>query len=123
RDLAGGSTPMATRSYLYRRHSLPVRVMHWINVVCLTCLLMSGLMVFNAHPSLGWGKSSYNGQPPLLEITSRNDAGGRPVGVLRIGSREFDTTGVLGVSRNPDGRTGRIAFPSWMTIPAWYSLA
>ena len=34
------------------RHRLPVRVMHWINVVCLTVLLMSGLNIFNAHPAL-----------------------------------------------------------------------
>ena len=114
---------MPTRSYLYLRHAWPVRVMHWINVVCLACLLMSGLMIFNAHPSLGWGQSSYNGRAPLIEITSRDDAAGRPVGVLRIGGHEFDTTGWLGVSRNPGGRTSRVAFPSWMTIPGWYSLA
>ena len=38
------------------RHRLPVRVMHWINVVCLTILLMSGLGIFNAHPALYWGQ-------------------------------------------------------------------
>jgi cytochrome b subunit of formate dehydrogenase len=37
------------------RHRLPVRVMHWINVICLTLLLMSGLNIFNAHPALYWG--------------------------------------------------------------------
>ena len=36
----------------FYRHRLPVRVMHWINVVCLTILLMSGLTIFNAHPAL-----------------------------------------------------------------------
>ena len=51
------------RSYLYYRHTLPVRVMHWINVVALTVLLMSGLNIFNAHPALYWGKSSYTGAP------------------------------------------------------------
>ena len=38
------------------RHRLPVRLMHWINVVCLTVLLMSGLNIFNAHPALYWGQ-------------------------------------------------------------------
>jgi Ni,Fe-hydrogenase I cytochrome b subunit len=33
------------------RHRLPVRVMHWINVVCMTILLGSGLNIFNAHPT------------------------------------------------------------------------
>ena len=45
------------RSYLYYRHRLPVRLMHWINVVALTILLMSGLQIFNAHPALYWRAS------------------------------------------------------------------
>ncbi len=53
---------------MYRRHSAAVRVMHWINVVAVIVLLMSGLQIFNAHPALYWGESSYQGTPPLLEI-------------------------------------------------------
>ena len=55
-------------SYAYARHSLPVRVMHWMNVVALTVLLMSGLQIFNAHPELNWGKSSYTTAPPVLQL-------------------------------------------------------
>jgi thiosulfate reductase cytochrome b subunit len=51
---------------LYRRHSLAVRVMHWINVVAVVVLLMSGLQIFNAHPALYWGKSSYTGAGPIF---------------------------------------------------------
>jgi thiosulfate reductase cytochrome b subunit len=40
------------------RHRLPVRVMHWINVVCIVILLGSGLQIFNAHPALYWGHDS-----------------------------------------------------------------
>jgi thiosulfate reductase cytochrome b subunit len=40
------------------RHRLPVRIMHWINVVCLVILLGSGLQIFNAHPALYWGADS-----------------------------------------------------------------
>jgi thiosulfate reductase cytochrome b subunit len=57
-------------SALYRRHTLAVRVMHWINVVAFVLLLMSGLQIFNAHPALYWGQSSYSGRPPWLEIGS-----------------------------------------------------
>ena len=60
-----------TRSYLYDRHALPVRVMHWINVIAFTALFMSGLQIFNAHPALNFGKSSYDGRPPVLEIGAR----------------------------------------------------
>jgi Ni/Fe-hydrogenase b-type cytochrome subunit len=39
-----------------RRHSLLVRITHWINVVCVSLLLMSGFQIFNAHRALYWGK-------------------------------------------------------------------
>jgi thiosulfate reductase cytochrome b subunit len=109
--------------YLYRRHSLPVRVMHWINVVALAILLMSGLAIFGAHPALYWGKSSYTGAGPLLEITAREGAGGRPVGVVRAFGRELETTGVLGWSTGPNGQPRARAFPSWITIPGNQYLA
>jgi cytochrome b subunit of formate dehydrogenase len=35
---------------LFYRHRLPIRIMHWINVVSFFLLLMSGLGIFNAHP-------------------------------------------------------------------------
>ena len=81
---------------LYYRHSLPVRIMHWINVVALTILFMSGLMIFNAHPRLYWGKSSYTGRPPILEIGARESPESGAVGYTKILGREFNTTGVLG---------------------------
>src|SRR5882762_3478872 len=105
-----------TASYLYYRHTLPVRVMHWINVVALTILMMSGLMIFNAHPALYWGKSSYSGKPPVLQIGAREDATRGRVGVTSILGYEFDTTGVLGVYQQ-DGQLRERAFPGWATIP------
>ena len=63
--------PEKTRSVLYYRHRLPVRIMHWTNVLCLTVLFMSGLNIFNAHPALNWGRSSYDGTPPVLEIGAK----------------------------------------------------
>jgi len=126
-------SPVAEQSRttgLYYRHRLPVRIMHWINVLCLTILFMSGLSIFNAHPALYWGNSSYNGQPPVLEITavanprnSNADADQQLQGVLRVGGYQFNTTGLLGVSTGPDGSLNRNAFPSWITIPSYYSLA
>jgi thiosulfate reductase cytochrome b subunit len=115
--------PPKPASYLYVRHALPVRAMHWINVVSLTVLLMSGLMIFNAHPSLTWGKSSYTGRPPVFEITALRTSSGQLIGVTRIFGHQFDTTGVLGVSAGPNGKPTLIAFPQWLTIPSSYSLA
>ncbi|TFV87302.1 hypothetical protein E4K72_22585 [Oxalobacteraceae bacterium OM1] len=110
-------------SYRYYRHRLPVRIMHWINVIALTVLLMSGLGIFNAHPALYWGQSSYTGAPPLLEIGARDDASGQPIGTLRVFGHEFRTTGVLGLSNTPQGELRAQAFPYWITLPGNYSLA
>ncbi len=115
--------PAPAASYLYKRHSLPVRLLHWINVLSLTLLLMSGLMIFNAHPSLDWGKSSYTGNPSLLSIGARDDGKGRLQGVTTLLGHEFDTTGLLGASTGANGAQDNIAFPSWITIPGSYSLA
>ena len=86
------------RTLVYRRHSWPVRLMHWINVLAFILLLMSGLQIFNAHPALNWGTSSYNGHPPILQMNARMDAQGTPIGVTRVFGHEFNTTGVLGLS-------------------------
>ena len=113
------------RSDLYYRHTLPVRIMHWINVIALTILLMSGLNIFNAHPALYWGKSSYNGKPPIVEMRGDEDADGELVGVTKIFGHAFDTTGFLGASANSQGDLVARGFPSWLTIPddQWLSMA
>ncbi len=110
-------------SYLYKRHSLAVRIMHWLNVISLTILLMSGLMIFNAHPSLDWGKQSYSGKPSVLSIAARDMGNGQMKGVTTILGHEFDTTGLLGVSADDKGEQDNVAFPRWMTIPSSYSLS
>lgn len=99
------------------RHTLPVRIMHWINVICFFALLMSGLGIYNAHPALNWGKSSYNGAPPVFEIGTKEMQDGKLVGVTTILGYTFETTGVLGLSVNEKGQWARRGFPSWITIP------
>ena len=64
-------TPEPPAPSFQLRHSLPVRVMHWINVLAVVLLLMSGLQIFNAHPALYWGASSYNGHPPVFSLPDR----------------------------------------------------
>ena len=115
---------MTTNDDLYYRHRLPVRIMHWVNVICLSVLFMSGLNIFNAHPALNWGKSSYNGEPAALEIGARM-SGQKIIGVTRVGSHEFDTTGFLGAFPTESGGVDNRAFPSWLTIPTtqWLAMA
>ena len=110
--------------YSYYRHTVAVRIMHWMNVVALTILFMSGLNIFSAHPALYWGKSSYTGSGPALQIAARW-SNGHLIGVTRAFDREFLTTGVLGAVAGPDGRATARTFPSWLTLPSsrWLSMA
>jgi len=119
--IAAAPPPVAAMQSIYR-HRLPVRVMHWVNVACMTILLGSGLNIFNAHPTLYWGHDSVTGTP-WLSIRGMNTPQG-PVGKTRVGSSEFTTTGVLGVSK-VDGQTTERGFPSWATIPGpqWLAMA
>lgn len=115
--------PVADTGLRFYRHRLPVRVMHWINAICLFILLMSGLTIFNAHPALYWGKDSSFSDPWLLIGSVPTPAG--PRGVTRIAGHEFDTNGVLGVSRAGEAHEpARRAFPEWATIPGrqWLSM-
>jgi thiosulfate reductase cytochrome b subunit len=116
---------MAPARHRYVRHSWPIRILHWINVVALTILLMSGLQIFNSYPKLYWGKSSYSGRPPLLQFYVERSMESPAAGVTEILGRKLHTTGVLGLSRDSRGRLAERAFPSWLTIPgpAWLAMA
>jgi len=105
------AAPRVTTERVYR-HRLPVRIGHWLNVVCLFILIGSGLQIFNAHPALYWGDRS-DRDKPLLSIRPMRTDSGEIKGVTTILGHRFDTTGVLGYS-NGSGR----AFPAWATIPS-----
>jgi thiosulfate reductase cytochrome b subunit len=107
------------RTVLVRRHSALTRVTHWLNVLALALLLMSGLQIFNAHPALYWGSDSRFEQPWLS--MSMKDAGDAPRGVTTLGPLSFDTTGLFGWSGKP-GMGEKRGFPSWATIPSYRSL-
>jgi thiosulfate reductase cytochrome b subunit len=103
---------------LVKRHRLSVRIWHWINAVTLLVLLMSGLMIFNAHPRLYWGQYGANSDVAWLEIGANQ---GR--GYVQIGQNKADTAGVLGSFVDGDGKAKQRAFPYWATIPSDYNLS
>lgn len=39
-----------------KKHALVTRLWHWINLLCVVILFMSGLNISNAHPRLYWGE-------------------------------------------------------------------
>lgn len=103
---------------LVKRHRLSTRIWHWTNVVALFVMLMSGLMIFNAHPRLYWGHYGANSDYAWLEIGSDGDGG-----FLRVGETRMGTTGLAGQWTDAKGETQRRAFPGWATIPSTYDLA
>jgi len=103
---------------LVKRHRVSTRLWHWTNALAIVVLLMSGLTIFNAHPRLYWGSYGANPDTPWLEIGGEGDRG-----YLQIGSTQVTTTGVLGRWRTASGEVSTRAFPSWATIPGYYSLA
>ena len=63
--------PLApTRRSTYR-HRLPTRLWHWVNALTVFIMLMSGLMIFNAHPHLYWGQFGANFDHPWLSFHGR----------------------------------------------------
>src|ERR1700716_2690416 len=55
---------------LVSRHRLSTRLWHWLNALALFIMLMSGMMIFNAHPRLYWGEFGANPDHPWLTLGS-----------------------------------------------------
>lgn len=53
---------------LFYRHRLSTRIWHWVNAITIFVMLMSGLMIFNAHPRLYWGQFGANFDQAWLEL-------------------------------------------------------
>lgn len=103
---------------LVYRQRLITRLTHWVWAISLFFLMLTGLQIFSAHPSLHIGKEAgFEYDNAILEIGAR-ETGGELRGVTRVFGAEFDTTGFLGVS-NGAAR----AIPSALTIPSYQSLA
>lgn len=53
---------------LVLRHRLTTRIWHWLNAITVFVMLMSGLMILNAHPRLYWGEFGANFDHAWLEL-------------------------------------------------------
>jgi thiosulfate reductase cytochrome b subunit len=111
-----------SRRLVYRQH-LWTRITHWVWAIALFFLLLSGLQIFNAHPTLYVGKQSgFNFNNEVLALGADETTDGKPVGFARIFGYRIDTTGVLGLSGHGEEAAAR-GFPSWATIPSYQDLA
>lgn len=106
---------------LIYRQSIWTRITHWSWAIALFFLLLSGLNIFNAHPTLYIGdQSGFQFDNSIFRVGAVNTADGQQRGYTEVFGQRFDTTGVLGLSGDPP----RVrAFPEWATIPSYYDLA
>ncbi len=49
------------------RHTLLVRVTHWITVISFIALLVSGVEILISHPRFYWGEVGNSRTPPLFD--------------------------------------------------------
>jgi thiosulfate reductase cytochrome b subunit len=109
--------PAVAERVVYR-HRLATRIWHWLNAAVILVMLMSGLMIFNAHPRLYWGQYAANPDHAWLQIGHSGEEG-----FLRVGDTTLHTTGLVGAWGGPGDERMYTAFPSWLTIPSTYDLA
>ena len=109
------------RREVIHRHAWPVRLTHWVNALTIFIMIGSGLNIFNAHPRLYWGQAGADADKPFLALQAVQTPKGLR-GRTVIGPLQFDTTGVLGVSREDGDQTAR-AWPDWLTLPSYTDLA
>lgn len=110
------------KTSLVYRHRLPTRLAHWVTVLCLPILVLSGFQIFNAHPALYWGERS-DADRPLLAMRAEPAPAGGLKGITQVLGRDFDTTGVLGASRDGSLGVQDRGFPNWATLPGHQWLA
>ena len=88
------STDVQNGALIYRQNRW-TRTTHWLWAVCLFFLLLSGLQVFNAHPTLYIGKESgFQYDNAVLSIKAV-EVDGKLQGVTTILGAKFNTTDSL----------------------------
>ncbi len=115
---ANSEQPAPLPGDIVKRHRLSTRIWHGVNAFALLILLMSGLMIFNAHPRLYWGQKGADNDAAWLVIGNVQGKG-----FVQIGSRKINTAGVLGSYTDGEGVAKQRAFPYWATIPSGYNLS
>jgi len=94
---------------LVYRHAGVTRLTHWINVLALTLLLMSGLNIFGAHPALYWGQKSTFAHPWLLITAVEVRGTGADLGPCRAAALPASTGPVSRGAAGGPARAGPTA--------------
>ncbi|NKB79791.1 cytochrome b/b6 domain-containing protein [Ochrobactrum daejeonense] len=106
---------------LVYRQRLLTRLTHWIWAASLFFLLLSGLQIFNAHPTLYFGnESGFDYDNAVLAIYAVDGESG-PEGRVDILGKSFQTTGFRRIGSHKCSRLSGIS-PA-LTIPSYRDLA
>jgi thiosulfate reductase cytochrome b subunit len=62
------STEPSLGGMLVHRHRASTRLWHWVNALTVFVMLMTGMMISNAHPMLYWGQYGANPDQPWLHV-------------------------------------------------------
>jgi thiosulfate reductase cytochrome b subunit len=66
--------------YAAPRHTLAVRVSHWITAACFLALLVTGIEILISHPRFYWGETGNVGMAPLFSFHIPSSRGTVPTG-------------------------------------------
>src|SRR5438270_6375274 len=108
---------MQTGKVVYR-HSAVTRLTHWLFFIAFLALVSSGLQIYNAAPFLD-ASDKTDPHRRVVAIDSPSDG----TGTTTLFRHVFYTTGWLGWTDNGMGSKSARAFPGWITIPSYQSLA
>jgi thiosulfate reductase cytochrome b subunit len=112
---------MSERQEIIYRHTLPIRVTHWVNALVLLVMIMSGLQIFNAHPALNFG-SKTNFEQPLIAMEPMQN-GYKVGGLTTLLGCQIDTTGLFGLAGSEDEGYDARGFPWTVTLPGHSDLS
>lgn len=112
---------MSQRQEIITRHTLPIRVTHWVNALVLLVLIMSGLQIFNAHPALNFG-SKTDFEHPLIAMEPMQQ-GDKVVGVTTLFGWQINTTGLFGLAGSKNEGYDARGFPWTVTLPGHRDLS
>ena len=80
------------------RHTVLTRITHWVNVVCITFLILSADCRSSTPTRRSISGQASDFDDPVLTMTARLGEDGQPIGETKIFGATFNTTGFLGVS-------------------------
>lgn len=122
-DIESHTAPKPGEGRVIYRHRIATRVTHWTWAIALFFLLLSGLQIFNAHPTLYIGnQSGFEFDNSVLSMRAMQAADGSVDGYTTVLGLSVKTTGVFGMSGPADNPSYR-GFPAWATLPSNQDLA